>query len=411
MRRVGAIVIVLAMTFFVALPTHAWQVDSTPGATPESGTPVAVDAGPAFVIHPEDGVDGDFFTVEVAPGTSAELTVVLGNADDTSLDLRTYVADAVPQPNGGFGVSQEETAPGGTATWIDYPAETFNFEASEGVERSFAVTVPEGTAPGQYIAGLVLQTAEPLAVEGSALFNQIIRKIVAVLIVVPGTQTPEFSVGPPDLVTDGRFPQITIPVTNSGNMLVKPQGTLSLTDSTGNEILRAPIAMGSVYAGTTAPLLISLRTPPPDGTYTVAVDLADTATGATAALTDGSVTIVTERAAVNDFVIAGSVLPSPDAAIYADIALTIDNTGAPVAASQVFLDIVKDGDLVETFTMASSLALPQGVTAVAQRYIPPTGWETGTWTFVVRLEVLDPMSGSATNVATFEDIPAIMIVG
>ncbi len=54
--------------------------------------------------------------------------------------------------------------------------------------------------PGQYIAGIAMETAEPLEVEGSTLFNQIIRKTIAVFIVVPGAESPAFELGAPDLV-------------------------------------------------------------------------------------------------------------------------------------------------------------------------------------------------------------------
>ena len=49
--------------------------------------------------------------------------------------------------------------------------------------------------PGQYIAGLALQTAEPLEVEGTSMFNQIIRKSIAVFIIVGASNAMNFTDG------------------------------------------------------------------------------------------------------------------------------------------------------------------------------------------------------------------------
>lgn len=317
-RRTHAFLLTMFMILGTALPASAQQLpaatpdETSSASTPAPGTP-AVDAGPVFVIHPAGGVDGDYFTLEAEAGTTNELTVVLGNADEEPMDLRTYASDAVPATNGGFAIADETTQGTGTVTWLDYPAETFSFEPGTGIERRFTVNVPEGTPPGQYIAGLALQTADPIAVEGSDLFNQIIRKAVAVFIIVPGPETPGYSLGTPELLNDGRVPQITIPVENSGNVLVKPRGTLTLRDATGAEVLSAPIAMGSIYAGTTVSLSIGIQTPVPNGQYSVSVELMDDATETTASLTGVPLSIVATEASVITYTVEGSIALLPDA--------------------------------------------------------------------------------------------------
>jgi hypothetical protein len=399
----------ILLALMLVLPAQAMQAQGTPEASPAASP--AADSGPRFVIRPKEGADGDYFTVEAKAGTTNELTVVLGNADDEPLKLRTYVNDTVPMTNGGFSIAEEDQEPTGTATWIDYEAETFEFKAGEGVERTFTVTIPEDAKPGQYIAGLALQTADPLEVEGTSLFNQIIRKTIAVFIIVPGPEQPAFSLGEPELMTDGALSRIVIPVENTGNVLVKPEGTLTLKDASGKAVVTAPIAMGSVYAGTTAPLSVALTTTIPDGDYTMSVDLADKETKAKAAIDEQTIAITAEDAAPAQFALTGEVTLAPDAKnpTFANVAVTVTNQGEPVANAEVLLNVMKDGELVETFPLAPSLALPQGATDVTQRYIPPTGFEDGTWTFSLRLNVVDASTNAATTVATLDSIPAIEI--
>ena len=407
----GSLILALFLSLIVMLPATAKQ-DGTPEASPAAVE--STDVGPRFLIHPVEGTDGDYFTLEAEAGTTNTLTVLLGNADDEELSLRTYAANTIPIVNGGFAVGSESTDGEpltGIAAWIDYPAETFSFAPSEGVERTFTVTVPAGTEPGQYIAGLALETAQPLAVEGTDLFDQIIRKTIAVFIIVPGPEEPSFQLGAPELVTEGGVTRILVPVDNTGNVLVKPAGELTLRDANGATVLTAPIAMGSVYAGITVPLSVPLTTALPDGDYTLSVDLTDEETRSAASLDDATIAFSAAEQAPAQFTLAGDVTLSPDAdnPAFANVDLTITNGGEPAPSAEVLLDVMRDGAAVETFSLAPLFSLPAGETTVSQRYVPPTGWEPGTWTFVVRLNVVDPSTSVATNVATLDSIPAIEI--
>lgn len=403
--RLVVALVALSMVSAPLMPATAYQnAASTPDATPP------IDAGPSFVIRPLEGADGEFFTLEAEAGTTNELTVVLGNADDEPLELLSYVNDAVPMTNGGFAVADPEIPATGTATWIDYPAEIYNFAPGEGVERTFTVTIPKDAEPGQYIAGISLQTAEPLEVEGSDLFNQIIRKTIAVFIIVPGEHTPAYDLGEPEIVPGVRRAQIVIPVNNTGNVLVKPRGELTLRNGAGETVLTAPIVMGSVYAGTTAPLAVSVPSSVPVGEYVVSVDLTDDATGVTASIADSTVAITEAEEEPEQFTATATVTLSPDTTkpVFADVSAEITNAGEAVEGAEVVLDVLKDGELVESYPIASAVNLPQdATTSVSQRYVPVTGWEPGLWSFVIRVTVVD--GGTAVTVATVDSIPAVMV--
>jgi hypothetical protein len=192
-------------------------------------------------------------------------------------------------------------------------------------------------------------------------------------------------------------------------VLVKPQGDLTLMNEAGDVVLTAPIAMGSVYAGTTVPLVVGLTGNLPDGEYTLSIALRDEATGSTAALDGVPITIDAASSAPAQFSMTAEVTLSPDTSnpAFANVNVTIDNQGNPAGQAEVLLDVLKDGELIETFTLAASLALPQGTTNVTQRYIPPTGWEAGTWSFLLRLNVIDESTNVATTVVTLDSLPAI----
>ncbi len=411
-RSMLALTIAFLLSIGSVLPAVAMQTDESDEETSASEEPTP-DVGPRFAIYPADGVDGDFFTLEAEPGSEHELTVLLGNGGHETIALRTYVNDVVPVTNGGFALAMEDQEPAGTAAWIDYPADSLEIEPEEGIERTFTVTVPEDAAVGQHIAGLALETVDAQPVEGTELLEQVIRKTIAVFIIVPGEEEPAFSLGAPEYSTAGALDTIEVPVENTGNVLVRPAGEVTVTDADGLTVVTAPIAMQSVYAGMSVALSVPVGVPLTAGDYTVSVELEDEETGTSASIDEATVTVSAEEEAAAQFVVTATVdlMPDADDPAYADVNVAISNDGAPVATAEVLLDVILDGELVETFPLAASVPLPQGESAVAQRYIPPTGWEAGTWSFVVHVNAIDPASGTSSSIAVIDDIPEFEVGG
>jgi hypothetical protein len=191
-----------------------------------------------------------------------------------------------------------------------------------------------------------------------------------------------------------------MPITNTGNILVKPVGEIHLTDASGAEVLSAPVQMGSVYAHDATKLSITLSQPLPEGSYQISVDLRDAATGASASVSNATVEAHGAATPVPTALIhfssaTATPKPSVDKLQFLDVSATITNTGDPATNARVVLHAVRDGSPVEDFTLASSLALPTGDTVVQGRYLPADGWSSGTWTFTLTLEAVDAATGQA----------------
>jgi hypothetical protein len=396
----------LALTLLFSLgPVSHVLAQSTP--EPEGAATPEPLGGPEFVLRPADGMDGEYFTLEAEAGSSNTLTAVLGNAGDEPLTLMTYAGDGVTLVNGGFGVREADEPKEDVGSWVDYETDTIDFEPGQGLEREFTVTIPDDAAPGQYIAGIVLQTAEPIEIEGSAMFDQIIRKTVAVFITVPGELTPAFAFGTPEIEGSALLPRMVIPVSNTGNVLVKPAGELVLTDAAGNDALRQPFTMGSVYAGMETTLEIPLPAALQDGDYTVSVEASDAETEAQAAIEPVSVTLARDAEEAPLEITAAEVAPMPSAEEpqFAAVSVTVTNRATPIDGVQVVLNVARDGEPVEDFVLSSSVTLQQGETVVEQRYIPLEGWSSGEWTFAVTLESIDPQTNAQASLLseTIED--------
>lgn len=376
-------------------------------------------SGAMFALHALGSEDGGHLRTELEPGGSAELVVVIGNRDTKPLSLRTYAADAFTLVNGGFGVRDESEAITGPTAWITYSAETYELEPGETIERTVRVEVPANTQPGSYLAGIAAQTAEPVEVSGSQMFDQVIRKAIGLTVVVPGEQVGNAALGEPVIVGDTSGAGIVVPIMNTGNVSVRPAGELVLTVPGGDVVLRAPIAMRPVYAGHITTLEIAIPSHVPAGDYAVSLDLMDEERGWATSLRDVLVTLPDPVAPVLPDpveITEVNLRAMPDAAsgsapVYADVRVEITNREARIPAAQLTMVVSRDGDVIEEVVLGSAIALLEQLTVVERPWIPIEGWQEGRYTFSLLLESVNPSNGTRSILATLDVPDEIVVAG
>jgi len=396
----------IALLLLTWLPSvvSAQDAPSTPVTPDSASTPVAPDdtVSRAFEFYPVDTGFGSYFDETVEAGSSVTLTALIGNTGNVPQDLRTYAVDAYTADGGGFAAADYGTPPNDVTSWVDYSEEIFTIEVGTGIERTFTVTVPEGTEPGQYITAVAAQHAESLDIEGSVNFRQIIRYAIPVFITVPGEMSAGFEIGEISITTRADTFIIEIAIQNTGDVRVRPEGEVELLDSSGALLASVPVAMDSVYARDQTVMRAGAPTSSGAGPFRVRVNLTDPETGVTAS---GEAADLTAEAPVATPVpttiniTSASVTPAPSAddVQFANVEATITNDGDPIANAQLSLIASVDGEEVERFPISQSLSLQSGDTPVSTRYIPLTGWTSGEWTFELLLETVES-SGAAVVV-------------
>ena len=359
---------------------------------------------PDFVLYPE-GLESSYFSLTIEPGESQSLTVLLGNAGSASIEARTYAADAYTLINGGFGNRTEADGQSGPTKWIDYESETLQLDPAVLLDRTFSVSVPEGTEPGQYVSAIVVQTAEPIKISGSDMFQQMILKSIAVLVTVPGPVEAGFKIGDAAVNQTAGANVLHIAIINGGNVLVKPAGTLTIRDDSGEAVVTAPISMGSVYAGMETTLEVGLSDTLMPGSYQFDLSLKDETTDAKARakkieiqLADPGTGHIETPVTIDEITIEPSTNDATGELRFVGLTVQVENRGEPISATRMTLHVTRDGETVEDFVLSSSLALPNGLTTVEQRYLPSDSWTPGSYEFSVTLEEIGS-GGQATRLA------------
>ena len=242
---------------------------------------VLADHEPARLGLEPIGEDRGFFDLKLEPGDSVRLEVALTNHGHAPVLVRTYLADAYSIVNGGFGARLADEPTSGTTLWIDYPSREVNLGTGAGTTIAFQLSVPAGTPPGEYIAALVAENAEPFREEaGDVGLDQVNRVALAVAIDVPGRRRPALDIGSLSHRVVTGVSLLSFGISNPGNVHLRPGGTVWLREGSGAELMEAPAVMDSVYAGSDTSFEITLGTLLAPGDYCAELSLVDPETGA-----------------------------------------------------------------------------------------------------------------------------------
>jgi hypothetical protein len=208
---------------------------------------------------------------------------------------------------GGFGAKDRDSTPTGATAWLTYPTEVLQLPAGQANVRTFTLTVPAGTAPGDCVSGLVLENDAPIQGSGSVALNQIIRQVIAVSIHVSGPLQPALALGTASHKISGDGSVLAVQIKNTGTTNLKPAGTLLIQDHDGKTVSQAAVSLESVYARTDTQSETTLNGKLQPGDYTVAVAVADPATKASAT---GTIAFtVADQALANSGSIGPGALP------------------------------------------------------------------------------------------------------
>ncbi|MDA8072694.1 MAG: DUF916 domain-containing protein [Actinomycetota bacterium] len=197
------------------------------------GTPAWATSSPAapaapglFPVHP--GPHG-YFEYTLSPGAATSGTIVVHDLTGSAARYLIYVTTATTSPTGGVAYGEPEAHLSSPASWVQLPVGSVQVPAQGAVIVHFAVAVPGATAPGDYVAALVGQTPTPTASAPASSTKRGVRLltttrvIVAVVVHVPGPTAPAARFGAPSVgLQQHRRQVLTIPIADTGNVLMKP---------------------------------------------------------------------------------------------------------------------------------------------------------------------------------------------
>lgn len=411
MRRSMYIITTLLMgTMILASPG---LVSGQGASTPASGTPAAeAGAQVQIVLRPDGGSDSERMEVDIDAGQTRDLALYIGNMGLESLTVFTFTADISTRVNGGLNMGDEGSEQHEPTTWIEYPTEEYVIDPGMEVRRDFQLTVPEGVAPGEYVIPIAVETLDSFEIPGTSQIRQKVRKIMAVYVIVAGEKASGFEFGDPFAeYLDPRTLALQVPMTNTGNTTLRLQGQVTVTDQSGGVLIDREMPLGAFYRGDETLLRLPLPPGLPEGEYFLTLSFADSLSGVSGGF-EGRGFVVPEApdGAVEPYGFENaSVAANADPIQFANVAVDVANNVDVLRNGRLMLVVEKDGQALEEFPLAENLTLNQGTTTISQRYLPVTGWESGQYSFSLRLESVDSETGMVQVLLTQDDVATIEV--
>jgi hypothetical protein len=273
MRRLSVLVLLTALVL-------------VPGA-------LAATKGPVFGLRAVGNPKLGYFVYSLAPGGVKTGGLIVSNTGTATGTVKLFAADATTGATTGT-VYETDKAPTRAGSWLSLSDTSFTLAPGKNKRVSFTVHVPAGFRPGQWVAGLVAETSHQVSgAKSSSKASVQIRvrdlTIVAVQVNIPGPSIVSFKIGAVKAGGQRGFQQVLVHITNTGNVLAKPTGTLTIYDSKGAAVQAVAFTMDTFLPQTSIDYPVLLKKALPAGDYQAGVRLNVTGIGG------GGTKLVTSR--------------------------------------------------------------------------------------------------------------------
>lgn len=223
--------------------------------------------------HPETK---SYFVLDKEPGASVTDKVRVTNTGPVSGMVRLYAVDATTGQTSGTVYLGKSAPRHDVGRWVDLGSTVLTLGPGESRVVAFTVRVPPGARTGDHVGGIVAENAVLTTESGqnSGLNVRIQHLTVAAVVVrVPGQAAP--SLGVDRVFADGGhgYQFVKLGLTNSGNVMMRPRGSLLLRTSSGGVVARLPLRLDTLIPQTSVDLPVPLGRSLAPGSYTAAVAL------------------------------------------------------------------------------------------------------------------------------------------
>lgn len=321
---------------------------------------------------------------------------------DRSTDATLRIVNLTSPPNGGIvpATADSLTAP---ATWLRLETGDVVLEPEVPVTLPLEVAIPADAAPGQYLAAVVLEATVPgMEEDGLA---QVAQAMLIVSVTVAGEQDASFTLDDPVVETRATGLTLVVPISNTGNATVAPEGDLTLDPANGKAVT-IPVTLGPVLPGVTTTIEVPLADVPA-GEADLRLTLVDPATGARAQVTastfeipgdtggpppttvdgddDAPETYTPDGEPVDVTIRNAHLTPEGSPVEFVTVTADVVNIGDPVGPVSLVMEVSRNGQVAETVTLVEFASVPRATLGLNTTYTPADGFTSGLWTFRLRL--------------------------
>ncbi|MGZ4317691.1 MAG: WxL protein peptidoglycan domain-containing protein, partial [Gaiellaceae bacterium] len=241
----------------------------------------AVAGTPSFALRPltyDPAVPAtkSYFVLAARAGSVIRDKVRIVNVGTAPGTVKLYAVDATTGQTSGTVYLGASSPRRGVGRWVVLNDTQLTLQPNQSRVVSFTVRVPAGSRSGDHVGGIVAENRLLSKASGAASSIQIrIRHltVAAVVVRIPGAAAPVLSIG--RVVASGGhgYQFVRLYVSNRGNVMIKPTGSLVLRDGSGKTVLSKPLQFDTLVPDTNIAYPVSVPKALQPGRYTAAVRL------------------------------------------------------------------------------------------------------------------------------------------
>jgi hypothetical protein len=277
MRKLTSLTIIFAMSLMLGIPALSGIALAGTGDTDD--VPSTESNGAPELSMKVIGAKKGYVDVIAEPGDRVVMNFEITNSGEAAGAADVFAANAFTLVNGGFGARKIDDPQTGVTEWLNFTSERFELEAGSLVTQTVTMDVPDNAQPGEHLTSLVIQDPEPTSIssEGASFqLNQLSRHAIAILVTIPGSESPELAIGEAEHKQTGHTSSAMVEVSNPGTSRVRPlAGEFLLETEDGFEMLRRDVSMPIIYAGHDTHLQVGFGERLDPGNYYISLSLAD----------------------------------------------------------------------------------------------------------------------------------------
>ena len=197
-----------------------------------------------------------YFVLNTRQGALVHNALRLTNVGNQTGTVSLLPADASTAQATGIVYSISDPAQHAVGSWLSLSKKQVTLAAGQSQLVTFTVHVPAGETPGQFVGGIIAQSAaEPTSSGANAAGNiqfhvsLVHQQIIAVHVNVQGTLTQQLAAsGLQASVINGNQAML-IDLHNSGNTMISPSGTLQIINAAGKTLQTLPLHLDIMLPG------------------------------------------------------------------------------------------------------------------------------------------------------------------
>jgi hypothetical protein len=183
-----------------------------------------------------------YFVRSVARGGSFADQVIVTNSSTRAVDLRVDAVDGLTGVTSGAVYANRQDPKREDGIWVRPAVSMIHVAARGQVSVGFVARVSAGAAPGDHLAGLAFEDANPQRSQGNFSVREVVRVVVGVEIQVRGPASKRLNVSGIALkaLPGTKYPSVVIGLSNVGTKLCKPRLAVTLAGPVGSrQVVRA----------------------------------------------------------------------------------------------------------------------------------------------------------------------------